>query len=118
MVDPTNPLRKEPKQMFNINLRNRIISLYGRVLLVAAIGAAGLALLGASAANAQPAQGNNTPKGCPVEDEHGNVTYVSQGTRIGLFVCGSDGEWHFGWLVTGRQASQQPVGSPTGTFGG
>lgn len=80
--------------------------------------AAGLALLGASAANAQPAQGTNKPKGWPVEDEHGNMTYVSEGTRIGLSVCGSDGEWHFGWLITGRQAPQQPVGSPTGTLGG
>ena len=63
-------------------------------------------------------QGTNTPEGCPVEDEHGNITYVSARTRIGLFVCGPDGEWHFGWLITGRQAPQQPVGSPTGSLSG
>jgi len=38
--------------------------------------------------------------GCPVEDEHGNVTYVPVGTVIGLLHCGADGEWHFGWLTT------------------
>jgi hypothetical protein len=38
-------------------------------------------------------------KGCPVEDERGNVSYVLVGTRISLFHCGSDGEWHFGWLA-------------------
>ena len=38
-------------------------------------------------------------RGCPVEDEHGNVTYVAPGTVVGLFHCGSDGVWHWGWFV-------------------
>ena len=56
-----------------------------------------------ASADAQPIKGT-TVKGCPVEDEHGNTTYVPVGTRIGLFVCGRDGEWHFGWLITERVA--------------
>ena len=24
---------------------------------------------------------------------------VPVGSKIGLFTCGSDGEWHFGWLI-------------------
>lgn len=52
-------------------------------------------------------------KGCPVEDENGNVTYVKPGTQVGLFRCGSDGEWHFGWLTTDNQVVQPP-GPPPG----
>ena len=38
-------------------------------------------------------------RGCAVENENGSVSYVGTGTRIGVFVCGSDSDWHFGWLV-------------------
>jgi hypothetical protein len=41
--------------------------------------------------------------GCPVEDEHGNVTYVPVGSTFSLFHCGADGEWHFGWATTDRR---------------
>lgn len=59
----------------------------------------------AAPAGAQP-KGGTQSKGCPVEDENGNVSYVPEGTRIGLFRCGSDGEWHFGWLVNARTAPE------------
>ena len=67
------------------------------------VAAAGLALAAAAPASAQPnTNGPAVIKGyCPVEDEHGNVTYVKAGTRIGMFVCGADGYWHYGWLITG-----------------
>jgi hypothetical protein len=78
---------------------------------LAATFAVAVSLVPATAAQAQPKGGTNQPKGCPVEDEHGNVTYVDPGTRIGLFVCGDDGDWHFGWLINGR------VVKPTKTIG-
>jgi hypothetical protein len=68
-----------------------------------------MALAAAGPASAQP-NGTQKPKGCPVEDEHGNVTYVEVGTRIGLFVCGADGEWHFGWLITEHVSPTKPTG--------
>jgi hypothetical protein len=67
-----------------------------------------VALTFAGPAGAQP-KGDTKPQGCPVEDENGNVSYVPIGTRIGLFVCGSDGEWHFGWLVDGRVSPPKPT---------
>lgn len=65
-------------------------------------------LVGVGVASAQPNNGAGGASGCAVEDEHGNVTYVPVGTVIGLFHCGSDGEWHFGTVTTDR------VSTPTG----
>jgi hypothetical protein len=64
------------------------------------------ATLAPVAAFAEPKGGPGGGGGCPVEDEHGNVTYVPVGTVVGLFHCGSDGEWHWGWLTT-NLASQK-----------
>jgi hypothetical protein len=83
----------------NISLRTRANRVLRRVGALTAIGVAA-STLAAGAAQAQPINGSGTSRGCPVEDEHGNVTYVPVGTRVGLFHCGSDGEWHFGWLTT------------------
>jgi hypothetical protein len=69
--------------------------------LAALAAAGGLALATAGAAHAEPVRADPV-KGCPVEDEHGNVTYVAPGTVVGIWQCGSDGEWHFGWAVTPR----------------
>jgi hypothetical protein len=78
--------------------------LRGRPIAHVAICAVGLALIGASSAHALPREGTGAG-GCPVEHENGAVSYVPVGTRIGLFVCGSDGDWRFGWLVDGRTAA-------------
>lgn len=83
--------------------------LRGRPLAHVAICAVALALIGASSAHALPREGTGAG-GCPVEHESGAVSYVPVGTRIGLFVCGSDGDWRFGWLVDGRTAAP-PVSS-------
>lgn len=48
------------------------------------------------------------PGKCPVVHEDGSVSYVPAGTRVGLFRCGKDGEWHFGWLVDERVAPPDP----------
>lgn len=58
------------------------------------------ATLAPVAAFAEPKGGPGPGGGCPVEDEHGNVTYVPVGTIAGLFHCGADGEWHWGWFTT------------------
>jgi hypothetical protein len=73
-------------------------SLRTRAAGLAAAAAVACSFAFAGAADAQPVK-NTGAKGCPVEHEDGRVTYVPVGTRVGLFKCGSDGEWHFGWLV-------------------
>lgn len=61
-----------------------------------------VALLAAGPAHADPKQGGGgSGKGCPVEND-GKVETVPVGSKVGLFTCGSDGEWHFGWLVSAR----------------
>jgi hypothetical protein len=74
-------------------------SLRTRVGTIAAIGAVAAALVASGPAAAQPKSGSGSAKGCPVEHEDGSTTYVPVGSQIGLFHCGSDGEWHFGWLT-------------------
>jgi len=69
-----------------------------RLSALVAMCAVGVALVAADSAHAMPKQGSGSA-GCAVENENGAVAYVNTGTRIGLFVCGSDGDWHFGWLV-------------------
>jgi hypothetical protein len=74
----------------------------------ALIGLSALTLASAAlapSAFAEPKGGPGGSRGCPVEDEHGNVSYVPVGTVIGLFHCGSDGDWHFGWLTTDLQTT-------------
>src|SRR4051812_40905579 len=75
---------------FNNFKRNALIGLSTLTLASAAL---------APSAFAEPKSGGSGSGGCPVEDEHGNVSYVPVGTVVGLFHCGSDGEWHFGWLT-------------------
>jgi hypothetical protein len=102
MVGQTKPAHKEANGMTTTKIRTIIATLAATLTM-------GLTLVAAGPASAQPKEGS-TPKGCPVEDEHGNTTYVEVGTRIGLFVCGADGEWHVGWLINGRVAPPKPTG--------
>jgi hypothetical protein len=88
--------------MLDHKIRTTMSSLWVQTATLAAIGAAALALLAAPPASAQP-KGGTASKGCPVEDENGNVTYVPEGTTYLLFHCGADGEWHFGWATTNLQ---------------
>ena len=101
--------------MYSTKIRNS--SPLRRASALAAVGVAAITLGCVTPAHADP---NNGPtgqpgKGCAVEDEHGNVTYVEVGTQIGLFHCGADGEWHFGWLTNGRLVA--PPSSPTAVTG-
>jgi len=99
--------------MYSISLPTRPNRVLRRISALAVIGVAATTLA-AAPAQAQPVNGTGAAKGCPVEDEHGNVTYVPVGTRIGLFHCGSDGEWHFGWLTTALVRSPSGPRTPGG----
>jgi hypothetical protein len=73
----------------------------------------------AATASAEPIGPNGPAKKpgyCAVvnTDSNGNetVAYVPTGTRSGLTYCGSDGEWHLGWLVDGRAVA--PTGGVKG----
>lgn len=79
---------------------------------IALAGSLAATLAMAAPASAQPKK-ETKPKGCTVEvvDANGNTIgtkTVEVGTRIGLFVCGADGEWHFGWAVDGRVSPKAP----------
>ena len=98
----------------SLTTRTTAASLFGRILALVAIAAAALALLMAATAHADTKDGPaGSAKGCPVEDENGNVTYVPAGTHYLLFTCGEDGEWHGGWLITGTKAELPPTGGGT-----
>src|ERR1700674_4021473 len=97
VAQPTAPTRRQ--EMLS-KTRTTIVTL------VAAFSVAGASLVPALA-QADPKQ-QPPAKGCLVEDANGNTYTVAVGTRIGLFFCGSDGEWHFGWLVNGRVQTEVP----------
>jgi len=87
-----------------------------RIGTLAAIAAIGTTFLAATpAANADRKQGSGGTKGCEIYNEDtGKTETVPAGTKVGLFTCGSDGEWHFGWVVNAAaKKSVAPVSSPT-----
>ena len=79
-----------------------------RIGALAAIAAIGTTFLAATpAANADRKQGSGGTTGCQIYNEDtGKTETVPVGTKVGLFTCGSDGEWHFGWLVNAGRVSQ------------
>lgn len=55
--------------------------------------------LGAQPASAEDNGPAGVPgKSCAIEVD-GVVKQVPVGSRVGLFYCGRDGDWHVGWLV-------------------
>lgn len=90
-------------------------------LALASVPLIGMVGLVAGPASAQPRNGS-TPASCPVEDSGtGQTTQVPEGTRVGLFYCGSDGEWHFGTVVLDHSrtaATSTGTGTGTGATGG
>jgi len=69
-----------------------------RVLAGAAVCLAAIAFAFAGSAHADTKQGSGGTKGCQIEND-GRIETVPVGTKVGLFTCGEDGEWHFGWLI-------------------
>ena len=81
------------------------------ILAVAASVFVVLTLLLAGPSSAQPVKDGKSTVMCPIEDEHGRTLYVEVGTRVGLFYCGEDGEWHLGLvqLDWSRSVAEQPA---------
>ncbi len=81
--------------------------LRSRMTAVLAIGAIGLTagLVATAPAQALPKGGGGGSNGsgtayCPIEID-GHISYVPEGTHVGILYCGHDGNWHIGWLVDG-----------------
>ena len=85
-----------------------------------ALGLAPMAVIGLAAgpASAQKPRSGSTPASCDVEDENGKVSQVPEGSRVGLFYCGSDGEWHFGTVILDHPAASLDPGTTTPTTTG
>src|ERR1700689_1765400 len=92
-----NVSRHEEHTMNSIT--SRITGCARKASVIAALCATATTFAVAGPAHAQPIGNGSGSRGCPVEDEHGNVTYVPAGTVYLLWHCGADGEWHFGWLT-------------------
>jgi hypothetical protein len=103
-----------PRRIDMLSITRRISRTVRNASVIAAVCATATTLAAASPAHAQP-PANGTPRGCPVEDEHGNVTYVPPGTIYLVFHCGTDGQWHWG-LVTNDVATppkgDRPIDTP------
>lgn len=73
---------------------------------------------GGAIANAAPKDPVAKPGQCPIvhTDAAGNETieYVPTGTRNGLLVCGADGNWKVGWLITERTGGTSGGGTTSG----
>ncbi len=97
--------------MHNFQTASRLTSMSRKVLATVAIGAAAFTFIGAAPAHADTKQGNGGTKGCLIEND-GRLETVPVGSKVGLFTCGEDGEWHFGWLinaVSGAKVKANPV---------
>jgi hypothetical protein len=103
------PRRRQ--SMYKLQITNTATKLTRTACAAVAIGAAAAALVAAGPAQADSKSGSGPIKGCLIEND-GKLETVAVGTRIGLFVCGSDGEWHFGWLVTGGIAPAHKTVGP------
>jgi hypothetical protein len=88
-------------------------SMSRKVLAAAAIGAAAVAFIGATPAHAAIKQGNGAAAGCQIEND-GKIETVPVGTKVGLFTCGEDGEWHFGWLINSISGAKVKANASTG----
>jgi hypothetical protein len=99
--------------MHNFQITSAFTSMSRKVLASAAIGAAAVAFIGATPAHADIKQGNGAAAGCPIEN-NGKTETVPVGTRIGLFTCGEDGEWHFGWVITSISGAKVKANPSTG----
>jgi hypothetical protein len=88
----------------NTSTRNLVRNAFAAI----AIGFAVIAFVAVGTAHADPKKGSGTAKGCLIEND-GHLETVAVGSKIGLFTCGSDGEWHFGWLINAISAPPKKV---------
>jgi hypothetical protein len=98
-------------------MHNQITSTFTNIsrklIAAAAIGAAAVAFVGATPAHADTKQGNGGTKGCLIEND-GKLETVPVGSKVGLFTCGEDGEWHFGWLINSISGAKVKANPSTG----
>jgi len=59
-------------------------------------------------------KGTGPAAGCQIEND-GKIETVAVGSKVGLFTCGSDGEWHFGWLINAISAPPKKTIKPVTT---
>ena len=100
--------------MYDVKIITTATSLVRKLAAATAIGAVAAAFVAAGPARADTKQGTGTAKGCQVEND-GKIETVPVGSKVGLFTCGSDGEWHFGWLVNANSAPPHKTLTPVGT---
>jgi len=96
--------------MYSVQITTTATNLVRKLAAAVAIGAVAMAFIAAGPARADTKQGTGTAKGCLIEND-GKLETVAVGSKIGLFTCGSDGEWHFGWLINAapRHKTVKPV---------
>jgi hypothetical protein len=97
--------------MYNFQITTTATKLARKLCAAAAITVAAMAFILAGTAHAEPKKGSGTAKGCLIEND-GKLETVPVGSKIGLFTCGSDGEWHFGWLINARIAPPKRTVKP------
>jgi hypothetical protein len=95
-------------KMSNVQLTTTTSQLARKLCAALAIGLAAMVFIAAGTAHADPKKGSGTAKGCLIEND-GKLETVAVGSKIGLFTCGSDGEWHFGWLINARTEAPKKV---------
>lgn len=100
--------------MYNVQIITTASKLVRKVLAAVALGAVAMALVAAGPAHADTKQGSGTAKGCLIEND-GKLETVAVGSKVGLFTCGSDGEWHFGWLINAISAPPKKSVKPVNT---
>lgn len=89
-------------------------SISRKALSVLGVALVAAAFIGTGAAQADKKQGTGGTTGCLIEND-GKLETVPVGTKIGLFTCGQDGEWHFGWLINAISARPKGKANPVGT---
>jgi hypothetical protein len=100
--------------MYNAQITATAINLVRELAAAVAIGAVAMAFIAAGPAHADTKKGTGTAKGCLIEND-GKLETVAVGSKVGLFTCGSDGEWHFGWLINAISVPRNKTVKPVGT---
>jgi hypothetical protein len=100
--------------MLNIHTITTTTSKLSSRLLAALVLAAVSLVLFAGPAHADKKGGTGPAAGCQIEND-GKIETVPVGSKVGLFTCGSDGEWHFGWLINAISAPPKKTIKPLPT---
>lgn len=99
--------------MYNAQIITPASKLVRKVFAAVAIGVVAIAFIAAGPAHADPKE-TGPAKGCLIEN-NGKLETVAVGSKIGLFTCGSDGEWHFGWFINAISGPQHKTVKPVVT---